>query len=298
MDWRRKCLAFWLLEYMPGGTALYYYLQRNVTKTLPRQPALLPGYIASAIARRDYLLCGGSPSGKTLLEFGAGWDLFHNIVLYCYGFDRQTVVDINPWMRPELVNSIIEALRRDPPPGAVRSPPSLLGTDAREELQRIYGIDYRAPADARHVDMASNFLDYAATTTTLEHIPFTTLREILQECRRLLKPDGIMCMQIDYSDHFSHADSSITPYNFLQFSENTWRRYNPPKQHQNRRRHSDYGKLFQDLGYRILSEEAFRPPNWKPMLDGIRLHPDFVSYNLEDVAATSGTYVLSPNKGG
>jgi len=294
MNWRLKALTLWTLHAAPYGNDLHFILQKRITKSLPRKPSLYPQYLAAAERRRDQLLTAGPLEGKTMLEFGAGWDLFCNIVFYCYGLDRQILVDLNSHMRPELVDDVIAELQKAPPTGAKRSPPKLLGERPMETLKEVYGIEYRAPADARRLDMVDGAVDLVATTNTLEHIPFGSLEQIMRECHRVCHRDGLVCMQIDYSDHFSHADQSITPYNFLQFSETGWRSYNPPNQYQNRRRHSDYRRMFREAGYMILDEEVERPEDWEPMLARVNINSEFSNYSRDDISITGGLFVLRP----
>jgi hypothetical protein len=100
------------------------------------------------------------------------------------------------------------------------------------------GITYLAPADAR--------------ASTLEHIPPDDLAAILRERHRLIRHGGGMSMLIDYSDHWSHFDHSITEYNFLQFTESRWRHLNPALNYQSRLRHSDSLALFEDAGFELV----------------------------------------------
>jgi len=74
---------------------------------------------------KPFLDRGGDPSNAQYFEFGAGWDLFANFVLYCYGFDHQLLVDLTPRARPFLINDVIRELRdkgRVELPGACRRP--------------------------------------------------------------------------------------------------------------------------------------------------------------------------------
>ncbi len=89
------------------------------------------------------------PPNPVYFEFGAGWDLYANLVQWCYGLDRQFVYDLRRWARAAHVNAALRHLHDEPPPNAVRVPTQSVD-DARldDDLRRLYGIDYRAPADA------------------------------------------------------------------------------------------------------------------------------------------------------
>ena len=50
-------------------------------------------------------------------------------------------------------------------------------------------------------------VDFVSSTNTLEHIPATDIGPILAECRRLLRPDGVVSCRIDMRDHYSYFDA-------------------------------------------------------------------------------------------
>ena len=56
-----------------------------------------------------------------------------------------------------------------------------------------------------------------------------------------VKPTGLLLHMVDHSDHFSHADSSLSPIHFLQFSDAQWQRYAENRySYVNRLREDDY----------------------------------------------------------
>ena len=99
-------------------------------------------------------------------------------------------------------------------------------------------------------------------------------------------------MKIDYSDHWSHADRSITPRHFLRFEDEEWRRWNPLMHYQNRLRHSDYRRLFDDAGFIILGEKETVPGCAEDALRQIPLACRFKDCDMLDLAATAGHFVL------
>src|SRR5262249_3632127 len=119
-------------------------------------------------------------------------------------------------------------------------------------LKEHYGIDYWAPCDARRTQLEAGSIDWITSTNTLEHIPLQDIHAILQECRRLLRDDGLMSCLIDYEDHYSYFDHSISGYNFLQYSDEAWAFFNPALYYQNRLRHRDYLDLFQSAGFEVV----------------------------------------------
>lgn len=294
MNWRQKALVFRLLGSIPGRDRIHYLLQKHVTKSIPRPASTYPRYMGESMAQLRILQPQSAEQKETYFEFGAGWDLFHNLVLFCFGVEQQLLIDLTAHMHPDLVNAVISNLQRSPPPGALRLPTRPLGSRPLTELREWYGITYLAPADACKVPLDSCSVAMAGTTNTLEHIPFSELPAIMTELRRLCASHARIAMQVDYSDHYSHSDPSISPYNFLQFGEADWRRYNTHFHFQNRRRHSDYRKLFTTCGFSIVGEEIYRPAAWEAQLDAITLHQDFREYGRDDVGVTSATFSLRP----
>ncbi|MBC7980407.1 MAG: hypothetical protein H7Y36_07585 [Armatimonadetes bacterium] len=99
-------------------------------------------------------------------------------------------------------------------------------------------------------------------------------------------------MSIDYSDHYSHGNMDITPYNFLKYTERQWKYLNMPHYYVNRLRHSDHVKLIEEAGFEILEQAHIPHPRRKQSLEGIRLAPEFQQYAEEDLLVTAGTFTL------
>ena len=76
----------------------------------------------------------------------------------------------------------------------------------------------------------------------------------LLDVKKILKEGGLISSIIDYSDHYSHTDKNIKSLNFLKFDEGDWVKYNNSYLYQNRLRHQDYRKLFNDFNYEIKIE--------------------------------------------
>jgi hypothetical protein len=140
--------------------------------------------------------------------------------------------------------------------------------------------------------MPDGSVDLIATTATLEHIPVETLKFILKECYRLCNEHSVVSMFIDYADHYSYADKNINAYNFLSFSEQTWSKFNPGIHYQNRLRHSDYEQLFLEAGFRIVTESYELPEQGLEDISKLKLDSRFENYSIEDLAKTSGHFIL------
>lgn len=301
VNWRLKALVQQLLSHVPLGERLNYLLQRHVTRSLPLPDAAcltMVGWAQDHVAAVERHRA--RPVGDAVFyEFGAGWDLLIPLAYYGVGVNRQILIDIRPLLRPALLNDAIARLRRltareqltltRPPSQPVpRSRPAAVAA-----LRELYGIDYRAPADARASQLPLGAVDCITSTNTLEHIPPGEIAEILAECRRILRDDGIVSFRIDYQDHFSYFDARISAYNFLRYSPRAWTRYNPSLHYQNRLRHSDYVRLVEDAGFDIVEAHCTEgSADDFATLANLTLDRGFRHYAPRDLAIRNSLLVL------
>ena len=303
MRWLLKAGFQKALSSLPASHELNYVLQRRVMRTLPGGPAALIRKFARAKAHHDiYLAQGGSPGPEaSFYEFGAGWDLAIPLSYYALGVDRQTLVDIHPIVRLELVDAALEQLRAQKPElerlaGRPVRLPEPAGLSAVADLEPRFGIRYLAPCDACGTGLPPGSFDFISSTNTFEHIPEPDVGPVLAECRRLLRPDGIMSARIDLQDHYSYVDRSVSRYNYLRFSERAWRLANSSVHFQNRLRYPDYVRLAGEAGLEIVSETLSRPSaDDLEALRSISLALRFKSrYSLEELGVKTVTLVARP----
>lgn len=297
MKWKYKAIVLWLFSSSPLGEALYYFSQKNIAKSLPTPEVKIPIYVAYARQHLEALAKYHPKSIRELrcYEFGAGQDLMIPMAFYAFGIERQILVDIRKLLKSELVNDTIYKYQRMANSlGLLRVPKTFIKSKTDiDNLKNYYGIHYAAPADARHTGLPDEFVDCVTSTNTLEHVPVNDISKIFSECFRILHPDGLMSFRIDYSDHYSHFDRSLSPYNFLRYSDKVWSIYNPPLHYQNRLRHADYLELFAKAGFEVLEIRREEPsPHDIESLRSLRLHLRFRAYGMEDLAVTHAHIVL------
>jgi hypothetical protein len=101
-------------------------------------------------------------------------------------------------------------------------------------------------------------------------------------------------MTIDYSDHYSHADPAISRVNFLRFSDRQWQPYQSRMLYQNRLRHSDYRRIFEESGLRVAEESKMVLEEEISAVRQMPLADRFAGYGLDDLAARHARYLLRP----
>jgi len=301
MNWKHKALLQRCLSRCPLGFEANYLLQRFVQKSLPIDSTAIGQMAGIATMHLEAFIaqCHKKVEQALFLEIGAGADLVLPLLLYAHGVERQFTLDINPLVRRSLVNSAAAGvcqlnlpLRRRPT--VLLGPSESLGT----ALHDRYGIDYFAPVDARRTELPTGSIDFIHSTNTMEHISVSDLGLILKECHRLLAPFGLMSLYIDYRDHYSYADRTISVFNFLQYSENSWSRFNCALQYQNRLRHPDYLGLADACGFRVVAERRLGPSEEElKTLESLNLDFRFRSYERSDLAVVGSHLALVPKVG-
>jgi SAM-dependent methyltransferase len=289
MHWQAKARAFRALSVVPFGADLHFLLQRHVTRRLPRPEKQVKAIYARAQKLIEQYAVHGTRAveASTFFEFGSGRDLVVPLAISACGAKRFITMDIERLAKFDLVRSnaaIVAKLS-----GAARSPLSTW-----TDLDRDWRVDYRAPADARVTGFENDTIDCAVSVETLEHIPYDDIFDILKEVRRILRPDGIALMQIDYGDHFKGFDPSISSFNFLTYSDKDWQPFQSRFQYVNRLRHSEYVNLFEKAGFEVVLAIPDRKPVEPEIL--ARLAPRFQRFSQEDLFTLGARIVARPLK--
>jgi SAM-dependent methyltransferase len=289
MRWQAKARAFKLLSGVPFGTSLHFMLQRYVTRRLPRPEKQVKAiYEFSQKLLSLYKTHSTRDVGaSTFFEFGSGRDLVVPLAFSAGGAKRFLTLDIERLAKLDLVRSNAGLVAKLS--GVTR--PAL---SSWEDLDRSWNVDYRAPADARATGLANNAIDCAVSVETLEHIPAADIAAILKELHRILRPDGLAVMQIDYGDHYKGFDPSISSFSFLTYSDQDWQPFQSRFQYVNRLRHSEYLDLFRNAGFEIVMAQPDRRPV-EPVIKA-RLALRFQKFTEEDLFTLGALIVARPVK--
>jgi len=125
-----------------------------------------------------------------------------------------------------------------------------------KEYFKLCHIEYIAPGDASETKLDNMSIDFHTSNAVFEHIPEKVLKNILLEGNRIIKENGIFLHKIDYSDHFSHQDKSISAINFLQYPDSEWKKYAGNRyMYMNRLRHDDFLELFKESAHEVIFDK-------------------------------------------
>src|SRR3546814_17378092 len=123
-------------------------------------------------------------------------------------------------------------------------------------------------------------------TLTVTRFPDTRL--FRSEMRRICRPGALLSMIIDYEDQYDQRGGGTSVYNFLRFSETEWKRFNPDLHYQNRLRHSDHLRIFEDAGFAIVEVETAFTEDWEKIFPVEELAPEFMGFELYDLTIQHG----------
>jgi SAM-dependent methyltransferase len=304
MRWERKAAVARLCAALPAGDRIYKAIQRRFggltgdpADRLPFVPKFAEWITAA----------GGVVENATILEVGTGHKPTIPIGFFLLGAKTVYTYDLHRRLDVPLVRQSLRwiASHRDLMHALLGSFVDGVALDERMALLRRYsddplkclkeaGIRYAAPADAARTGLEPESIDLHYSMTTLEHIPAPVITEILREAHRILRPGGLAVHFVDLSDHFSHADGSITAINFLRYPPDAWDRLAGNEfAYTNRLRASELRALYEGAGFRIDAiKQDVDKASRKALNDGFPLDPSFAHFSADDLAAVNVNAVL------
>jgi SAM-dependent methyltransferase len=241
----------------------------------------MPSMIRSVELLKKIKKHGGTPAGKMFFEVGTGWAPNMPLAYWLAGAEKTITVDLNTYMQPKYVQESLDLINKKK-----TDIETLFGTflDKKRfdsllqfsktgkfrinDFLELCRIDYIAPGDAAQTNLPDCCIDYHVSCGVYEHIPPEILRNILTEGNRIIKKDGIFIDQLGLTDHFANFSKAVSKVNFLQYSDDEWKKYNNNKYvYVNRLRYDDFFALFNDVQHEIIDAEPDIHQDIKEMLD-------------------------------
>ena len=298
MKWEKKALIQNVISKLPSvvSNIIYFQIQKKfgTLNLLSSWHHLNIKNIRENLKKINFDL-----SGKVILEIGTGRSLIIPVLLWLYGADKIISVDKNKLLKKETTFNFIDFLHNNK-----EKLTDFLDADSRskkfeyrlmqlsqikrnfDSLFQLCNIQYLAPSDAAELPTGTGSVDLYLSVSVLEHIEPEIIEKIFIEAKRVLRQNGYMYHIIDLTDHFSHADKSITSINFLKFSEKEWKKYaNNPFAYHNRLRVYDYSEIFQKAGLNIFLQNNKLDEDAKNLLNNaFVLDQKYQNRKAEDLA--------------
>ena len=298
MNFKIKCQIQKIISLLPNNEKVAYYFSRYISKNLTPNNNRFLLKVNEGFNHLQNFNQFNQLENNTFnyFEFGAGYTLTIPIVISRMGY-KVNCIDIRKLVVPELIYDSINKfkLNENKLPTFVNALPSDIdkSKNVLTNIHEFFNIKYHAPLDARNTGFAENQFDFISSTLTLNFITKSDVKKILEECYKILKKGAVMSVTIDYQDNWSYVDSNISGYNFLTFSEQEWKKYNPSINYQNRLRHKDFLTLFTEIGFTVVKEKT-RDPKAEDIekLKSLNIHSDFKNYSLEELGIKDGEIVV------
>lgn len=302
-NWKIKLVVQKGISFLPASHKINYLFQKYVTKGVILSDEYFFDRLGHGVYHAKAFQKHRSKNPKATLELGTGWYPVVPISMFLLGSDNVVTVDITPLMDKEKLTTTItkyldaiakkqvdEVFLQNEERIKVLEKLATGSNDlSLEDMLVQLKISY-LKTDARKLPFENETFDLIHSNNTYEHIYEPILKNIIKEFKRVQKKDGLQSHFIDMSDHFAHADNSITIYNYLKYTEAKWLRMDNSVQPQNRMRINQYRNLYKDNGLHII-EESLRPGDAKA-LESVVLAEPYKSFKKEDVLPSHG-YVVS-----
>ncbi|RDS83657.1 hypothetical protein DWU98_04815 [Dyella monticola] len=308
MRWKTKATLQNAVSRLPSESsyATYYWLQRHFGGLRHINP--VARLRAGIETWRQIERLGRDPLNKIFFEVGTGRVPMTPLAYWLMGAKRVITIDLNPYLKAELTRECLQYIADHAE--EIRTLFGRLLNRNRFEallyLQRQHDFDlhnaldlchivYMAPGDAARTGLDPSTIDFHTSFNVFEHIPREVLLAILAEGNRIISDTGLFVHRVDYSDHFSHSDTRISPINFLQYSDAQWNRYAGNRyMYMNRLRHDDFLALFASVRHTILATEpTIDTPSLRLLRDG-QLSVDVrFGVKTNEVLATTESWIVS-----
>jgi Methyltransferase domain len=303
--WLLKAGTQKVISWLPRSDSVNYAFQRNVTRTAQLRPEWFNHKLDQAARHlRNWSVAGHDDPPRRLMELGTGWHPVVPVALALAGVDEVVSVDRSSLVRAANVGSVLRMFGEANDDGRLRRRLTILRPDRLDIVRSLAADPEVAPArlvdagvtflvrDARNTGLPDDSINLFTSNNTFEHIPPNVLLDILVEMRRLAAPHAVLSHFVDLSDHYSHFDRSLSPYNFLRYSEPQWRLLNNRIVFQNRLRVSSYRRLFRAAGLELVDEEDHTPQP-VPDIRELRLPAALRSQPAEEVLVTHAWFTAA-----
>jgi len=301
-SWKVKAFVTFLISCLPFSEKLYKSIQKKFGRLYP-DPEFLLHSLRNSI---DLLTSNGYVvKNKVVFEVGSGHELISPLGWFLHGAANVHSIDLNRRLDLEIFGKSLQIIRdyesntlrkeyfEKADTASFESRIRLLAKHAEDPEGFISSakINYLAPADAADAPLSDGSVDIHFSNTVFEHIPPDILFNILEEAKRILKPDGLLLHNIDLSDHFAHTDPRIQKINFLKFSKLVWNLLAGNRfAYCNRLRASEFRELFARAGLEILAEVVVVDLDAQSALkQNFLVNSAFKSFSNEDLCTTSIT---------
>ncbi len=297
MHWRIKGITQKVLSVVPGGGRVNDMLQRTLGELGDFERHASSKVSDWCILVSHIKALGIRPGGLDYLEIGTGWFPTFPMCFSLVNAQTCKTYDLFRHLSRRLTSRMLARLQAHLPTIARAGTRAIDDVEADyahmvaassvQELLRRGRIEYRAPADATATELPDESVDVVFSNSVLEHVPCETISRMMLETRRVLRSGGLAIHSVNCGDHYAYFDKRITPINYLQFPERSWRFWNNRLLYQNRLRPQDFVAQAETAGLHVVLTRYRPRPELLAALPTIELAPEFRGYSREQLCSTS-----------
>ncbi len=308
--WILKAVAQHALSLLPNSQSWNRVLQRFVTGSLDIDSVWFRRKLRECYWHvENYFKTGVGPSG-TVLELGTGWHPILPLAFYLCGAPKVWTIDHEPLLGRDGLREALSAFVHFAQHDDLRSRLPYLREDRLLHLQRLsesaasgsptellreLNIEYFV-GDARATELESSSIAFFFSNGVIHEIPENVLIAIFAEFKRLAAPAAVMSHYLLLHDEYSTFDASISPFNYLKYSDRTWSLLSSKRYQRNRLRIADYRRIHEQAGFKICYEH--NNTGSEADLNKIKLAAKFRTYSREELLVTRSWIVSSSGVAG
>jgi SAM-dependent methyltransferase len=225
----------------------------------------------------------GLPPQSVILELGPGDSIASAVIGCVYGVARTYLVDTGSFASKDL--AFYKSLAADLENMGLNAP-NLSGAASFGDVLHICHAEYLTEGISSLREIATGSIDFVWSHSVLEHVRKNELETVIQELKRVLRPNALSSHNIDFQDHLDGA------LNNLRFSDRLWESSFFAKSgfYTNRIPAVTLHGMFETAGFEI-RQQGFG--EW-PALPTSRksMHADYQSYRDEDLINRTSYLVL------
>jgi SAM-dependent methyltransferase len=228
--------------------------------------------------------------GDKLLEIGTGWIHWESTITRLFYDVEITLFDV--WDNRQLeaykhyVRQFADVLdqafhfKAEQHERAHKLIKGILKAASFDEIYEKLNFKYVINPEGTLEPFADNTFAAIYSSNVLEHVEKRILPAFTQDFYRILQPGGYSIHQIDLGDHLFYYDRSVSPKNYLRYSDKTWRRYFANDvQYFNRVQSPEWSGYFDKAGFITADKESI-PADIGP----IRADEQYGCLNSQDLS--------------
>jgi|CXWL01.1.fsa_nt_gi hypothetical protein len=230
--------------------------------------------------------------GDKILEVGTGWLHWEAIVIRLLFDVRSVLYDV--WDNRQLValkdyiaqlEGMLDKLHGDDTQldRARRLIPQIKAAQSFDELYRLLDFTYVLDKNGELASLEQGAFDFVVSSEVLEHVYKDSAFSLVKSFANVLKPGGYSFHKIDMNDHLYYYSKTVSPKQYMHYSDLTWKRYfENDVQYINRIQLPEWRAMFHDAGLELVHEEIRQED-----LKGLELAPLYQDLLSDERACSS-----------